>query len=201
MVTLSFSGTGAADSLPSPRAVDHSGPASVSSWIATSGSARAHTTQQQRQPPRRRTQPAPLTTDNRSAAIVTPAVEQRKLHGEQPWAFWCSRSSDTKQGEISPKRTPLECACGRPRPGSRSCSPQRGSQNRPNDDIPPVRLPAWESRTLTDRAGPVEQAIRDRGISDPVILLRAAAIDNAAWHLITRAENATSVPNGSLLTL
>ena len=72
---------------------------------------------------------------------------------------------------------------------------QRGSQNRPNDDIPPVRLPAWESRTLTDRAGPVEQAIRARGISDPVILLRAAAIDNAAWHLITRAENAASVPS------
>jgi hypothetical protein len=44
---------------------------------------------------------------------------------------------------------------------------------------------------------PVEQAIRDRGISDPVILLRAAAIDNAAWHLITRAENAASVPSPS----
>jgi hypothetical protein len=78
---------------------------------------------------------------------------------------------------------------------------QRGSQNRPDDDIPPVRLPAgmpsWESRTFTGRAGPVEQAIRDRGISDPVILLRAAAIDNAAWHLITRAENAASVPSPS----
>ena len=78
---------------------------------------------------------------------------------------------------------------------------QRGSQNRPNDDIPPVRLPArmpsWESRTFTDRAGPAEQAIRDRGISDPIILLRAAALDNAAWHLITRAENAASVPSPS----
>jgi hypothetical protein len=74
---------------------------------------------------------------------------------------------------------------------------QRGSQNPPNDDIPPVRLPAWESRTWTDRAGPVEQAIRDRGISDPVILLRAAAIDNAAWHLLTRAENAASIPSPS----
>jgi hypothetical protein len=72
---------------------------------------------------------------------------------------------------------------------------QRGSQNRPDDDIPPVRLPAWESRTFTDRAGPVEQAIRDRGISDPVVLLRAAAIDNAAWRLITRAENAASAPS------
>jgi hypothetical protein len=74
---------------------------------------------------------------------------------------------------------------------------QRGSQNRPNDDIPPVRIPAWESRTSTGRAGPVEQAVRDRGISDPVILLRAAAIDNAARHLITRAENAASTPSPS----
>jgi hypothetical protein len=78
---------------------------------------------------------------------------------------------------------------------------QRGSQNQPNDDIPPVRLPAgmasWEGRAFTGWAGPVEQAIRDRGISDPVILLRAAAIDNAAWHLITRAGNAASVPSPS----
>ena len=78
---------------------------------------------------------------------------------------------------------------------------QRGGQNRPDDDIPPVRLPArmpsWGSRTFTDRAGPVEQAIRDRGISDPIILLRAGAIDNAAWHLITRAENAASAPSPS----
>lgn len=79
---------------------------------------------------------------------------------------------------------------------------QHGSQNQPNDHIPPVRMPpvgmpSWESRTFTDRAGPVEHAIRDRGISDPVILLRAAAIDNAAWRLISRAENAASVPSPS----
>jgi hypothetical protein len=76
-----------------------------------------------------------------------------------------------------------------------------GSQNRPDDDIPPGRLPdgvpSWESRTSTGRTGPVEQAIRDRGISDPIILLRAAAIDNAAWRLITQAGNAAGVPGRS----
>ena len=80
-------------------------------------------------------------------------------------------------------------------------SPQPGNQNQPGDGTPPRRLPAGasfrESRTSTGRAGPVEQAIRDHGVSDPIILLRAAAIDNAAWRLITQAENAANVPNPS----
>lgn len=63
-----------------------------------------------------------------------------------------------------------------------------------------MRLRAPTHRHSVLFSGPVEQAIRDRSISDPVILLRAAAIDNAAWHLITRAENAASVPSPSDMT-
>jgi hypothetical protein len=37
--------------------------------------------------------------------------------------------------------------------------------------------------------GPVERAIRDRHIYDPIILLRAAAIDKAAFQLIAQAES------------
>ena len=78
-------------------------------------------------------------------------------------------------------------------------SPQPGNQNKSSDGIPPGRLPVGasfrERRTSTGRAGPVEQAIRDHGVSDPIILLRAAAIDNAAWRLITEAENAAEMPN------
>lgn len=51
------------------------------------------------------------------------------------------------------------------------------------------------SRASTGNAGPVERAIRIRQVSDQAILLRAAAIDNAAHQLIAQAENATPAPN------
>ncbi len=63
-------------------------------------------------------------------------------------------------------------------------SSRRGSQPRPDDGIPgdpPLSgTPFTHSRAATGRPGPVEQAVRERHISDPVMLLRAAAIDNAA---------------------
>ena len=75
-------------------------------------------------------------------------------------------------------------------------SSRRGSQPRPDDGIPgdpPLSgTPFTHSRAATGRPGPVEQAITARRVSDPVILLRAAAIDNAARQLITQAENTTS---------
>lgn len=75
-------------------------------------------------------------------------------------------------------------------------SSRRGSQPRPDDSIPgdpPLSgTPFTHSRAATGRPGPVEEAIRARRMSDPVILLRAAAIDNAARQLIIQAENTTS---------
>ncbi len=75
-------------------------------------------------------------------------------------------------------------------------SSRRGSQPRPDDGIPgdpPLSgTPFTHSRAATGRPGPVEEAIRARRVSDPVILLRAAAIDNAARQLIIQAENVTS---------
>jgi hypothetical protein len=80
-------------------------------------------------------------------------------------------------------------------------SHRRGRLSRPDDDALrdplPIGSPFRHSRASTGRAGPVEQAIRDRGVSDPVILLRAAAIDNAAHHLIAETGNATSVSSSS----
>ena len=71
-----------------------------------------------------------------------------------------------------------------------------GSQPRPDDGIPgdpPLSdTPFTHSRAATGRPGPVEEAIRARRVSDPVILMRAAAIDNAARQLIIQAQNATS---------
>jgi hypothetical protein len=70
-----------------------------------------------------------------------------------------------------------------------------GSQPRPENGIPggphPAGISFTHSRPSAGRAGPVEQAIRQRRISDPVMLLRAAAIDSAARQLITQAEDAT----------
>ena len=75
-------------------------------------------------------------------------------------------------------------------------SSRRGSQPRPDDGIPgdpPLSgTPFTHSRAATGKPGPVEEAIRARRVADPVILLRAAAIDNAARQLIIQAENTTS---------
>jgi hypothetical protein len=47
----------------------------------------------------------------------------------------------------------------------------------------------------------VEQAIRDRKVHDPVILLRAAAIDDAARQLIIQADNALPAPGSSMSSM
>jgi hypothetical protein len=78
-------------------------------------------------------------------------------------------------------------------------SRRRGSQPRPDDgtpgDPPLSGTPFTHSRAATGRPGPVEEAIRARRMSDPVILMRAAAIDNAARQLILHAENAAPAPS------
>jgi hypothetical protein len=72
---------------------------------------------------------------------------------------------------------------------------RRDSRPRPDDGIPGVPplsgSPFTHSRAATGRPGPVEDAVRARRVSDPAILVRAAAIDNAARQLIIQAENAT----------
>jgi hypothetical protein len=74
-------------------------------------------------------------------------------------------------------------------------SNRRGSQSRLDAsivrDLPSAGTPFAHARASTGQPGPVEQAIIDRGVSDPIVLLRAAAIDNAASHLIAEAGNGT----------
>ena len=50
------------------------------------------------------------------------------------------------------------------------------------------------SRAGTGLPGPVEQAVRARHADDPVLLLRAVAIDNAARQLIGLADNGPAPP-------
>jgi hypothetical protein len=74
-------------------------------------------------------------------------------------------------------------------------SNRRGSRSRLDAsisrDLPPVGTPFAHARASTGQPGPVEQAIINRGVSDPIVLLRAAAIDNAASRLIAEAGNGT----------
>ena len=72
---------------------------------------------------------------------------------------------------------------------------RRGGQGTwPDDnsshDLPRTDVSFIDSRASTGLPGPVERAVRRRRIHDPVILLRAAAIDNAARDLISLAGNA-----------
>jgi hypothetical protein len=78
-------------------------------------------------------------------------------------------------------------------------SHRRGSQSQINlDDLGSPDLSFMHSRFSTGVGGPVEQAIRDRKVYDPVILLRAAAIDDAARQLIIQADNALPTPGSSV---
>ena len=61
-----------------------------------------------------------------------------------------------------------------------------------NDDLDDVlradTTPLMNSHGSTGQAGPLEQALIDRRVSDPALLLRASAIDNAARRLLTQAQ-------------
>ena len=72
---------------------------------------------------------------------------------------------------------------------------RRGGQDTwPDDDshhdLPRAGVSFRHSRASTGLPGPVERAVRQRRASDPVVLLRAVAIDNAARDLIGLAEHA-----------
>jgi hypothetical protein len=78
-------------------------------------------------------------------------------------------------------------------------SHRRGNQSQIDpDDLRIPDLSFMHSRFSTGVAGPVEQAIRDRKVHDPIILLRAAAIDDAARQLIIQADNALPKPGSSV---
>jgi hypothetical protein len=73
-------------------------------------------------------------------------------------------------------------------------SRRRGSHNEFDNglrDSLPADTRFMHSRASTGQAGPLEKAITDRGCHEPVILLRAAAIDHAARQLIKQAETET----------
>jgi hypothetical protein len=61
-----------------------------------------------------------------------------------------------------------------------------------HDDAPLTDVLFNQGLATGGLPGPVERAVRDRRVYDPVILLRAAATDNAARHLIGLADNAAA---------
>jgi hypothetical protein len=56
---------------------------------------------------------------------------------------------------------------------------------------PPVRRAPRAGRGMP---GPVEKAVRDFGVTDPLMLLRAAAVDAAGWDLIAEAAGPYGEP-------
>ncbi len=82
-----------------------------------------------------------------------------------------------------------------------AASDQSPRRSRPDNDSlidpPPGYSPFRHSRASTGGTGPLEQAIRDRQVSDPVILLRAVVLDNAAERLIEQTDTATSATGPS----
>ena len=63
---------------------------------------------------------------------------------------------------------------------------------------PHVGVSFKHSRASTGLPGPVERAVRARRADDPVILLRAVAIDNAARQLIGLADNGSAPPEAGI---
>ena len=67
-----------------------------------------------------------------------------------------------------------------------------------NDDfthtVPAGRTPFMVSHRSAGQAGALEQAMMDRRVSDPALLLRASAIDNAACRLLMHAEGKPREP-------
>jgi hypothetical protein len=77
-------------------------------------------------------------------------------------------------------------------------SSRRNIQPRQDDNPasrPPAPRPARQHTAPADGCGPVEQAIRNRGVTDPLSLLRASAIDKAARRLIAQADKPTPAAN------
>ena len=70
-----------------------------------------------------------------------------------------------------------------------------GRPGRPGHPLAGVSF--TDSRASTGLPGPVERAIRQRRVRNPVVLLRAAAIDNAARSLIGLAGTASTPPGPS----
>jgi hypothetical protein len=74
-------------------------------------------------------------------------------------------------------------------PAARAQSSLPGGQGRHDGIASEGRRRADILTAPTSEPGPVEKAIRDRRVYGLIILLRAAAIDNAARQLIAQAEN------------
>ena len=127
---------------------------------------------------------------------TAPVSRCRVLHEAYRVALDASVRAARALGELSIAAGAPSKALALARAAASAQSIRRGTPPRPDDGIPgdppPADMPSAHSRAATGTPGPVEEAIRARRMSDPIILMRAATIDNTARQLIIQAENATS---------
>jgi len=126
---------------------------------------------------------------------TAPVSRCQALHEAYRAALDTTIQATRALGELSIRAGTPSKALALARAAATAQSRRRGSQPRPDDGIPGYPPPLsstlfTHSRAATGRPGPVEEAIRAHQVSDPVMLMRAAAIDDAARRLILQAENA-----------
>jgi hypothetical protein len=124
-----------------------------------------------------------------------PVSRRQALQKTYDVALHASRKAAEALGELAITAQAPSRVLAFARAAALAQSNRRGSQSRLGAsilrDLPSIGTPFAHARASTGQPGPVEQAIRGRGVSDPIVLLRAAAIDNAATRLMAEAGNGT----------
>jgi len=129
-------------------------------------------------------------------ALTDTVLELRDAyHGAADASTRAARELDELAITVAAPSKPLALA----RAAAQAQTRRRGGQDTwPDDDnrhdLPPAGVSFTHSRASTGLPGPVERAAREQRASDPVVLLRAAAIDNAARDLIGLAQRAGTPP-------
>jgi hypothetical protein len=122
-----------------------------------------------------------------------PNSRRQELHQAYDSALDASYAAARALGELATAAEAPSRVLAFAREAALAQSHRRGGPTRSSTegsrDFPPAQMPFRNARATTGQAGPVEQTIRERGISDPIILLRAAAIDNAASRLVAETCN------------
>jgi hypothetical protein len=124
-----------------------------------------------------------------------PVTRRQALQKTYDVALHASRKAADALGELAIAAEAPSRVLAFARAATAAQSNRRGSQSRLDAsisrDLPSAGTPFAHARASTGQPGPVEQEIIARGVSDPIVLLRAAAIDNAASRLIAEAGNRT----------
>jgi hypothetical protein len=121
-----------------------------------------------------------------------PVTRRQALQKTYDVALRASRKAAEALGELAIAAEAPSRVLAFARAAALEQSNRRGSHSRLDASIfrnrPSPGTPFAHARASTGQPGPVEQAIISRGVSDPIVLLRATAIDNAASRLMAEAN-------------